>query len=676
MRTDTLFPGKTVHLMFKNRKTGAYPVSLPRRAHIPGPGLLALALIAVVGLTHPTAGESQSFDAWNQYLGGADSAQYSSLDQIDRSNVDRLEVVWTYPTGDDNQYLFNPIVVDGVMIVQARNNSLVALDAESGREIWVHPFEGAVTTRGVNYWESDDGADRRIFTVNAGFLTALDMGTGQTVTSFGNNGRVDLRLGMDDRDASSNGPVHTNNPGRIWVDPDGEDIVIMPLMRSGADYAYLPGDIHAYYARTGELAWIFHTIPRPGEFGYDTWPDGVWEYAGGAMNWNALSMDTERGIAYIPLSTAKFDYYGGNRLGRNLYGNSLVALDARTGERLWHYQTIHHDLWDYDLPSAPKLLTLQHDGRPVDAVAQPTKHGFLFVFDRVTGEPLWPIEERPVPASDIPDEEAWPTQPFPTRPAPFARQSFTTGQINPLLPATEQENLRARMEGMRNEGLFTPPSLEGTVTLPGTGGGSNWGRTAVDPSEGMLYIVSQDTPTRIRLAHPDDPNARRRAAIAVPAAPGAPDSFVHYFEVVNDFSSETTRLPVIAPPWSTMTAYDLNTGDIVWQVPYGTVPELVAQGIPPTGVIGQRGGPVATAGGLLFAATNDRKFRAYDRDNGAVIWETDLPAASEGVPAVYELGGRQYIALSVAAGNSPVVGRPQQETQPAPGAYMVFALPE
>lgn len=638
--------------------------------------LASLVFTLVAGWVCEPAGSGQSLTGWTQYLGGPASSQYSSLDQINRSNVSQLEVAWTYPTGDDNAYLFNPIVVDGVMIVQARNNSLVALDARSGEELWVHPFEGPLGTRGVNSWESEDGTDRRILTVHAGYLTAIDLDTGETVPEFGDAGRVDLRTGMNDRDTSSNGPVHTNNPGRIWRNPEGDDIVIMPLMRSGADYAYLPGDIHAYNARTGELAWVFHTIPRPGEFGYDTWPEGVWRYAGGALNWNGLSLDESRGIAYVPLSTAKFDYYGGNRPGENLYGNSLVALDARTGERLWHYQTIHHDLWDYDLPSAPKLLTVTDQNRRIDAVAQPTKHGFLFVFDRVTGEPLWPIEERPVPASDVPGERAWPTQPFPTRPAPYARQSFTPDEINPLLPAAEQASLRNRMERMRNEGLFTPPSLEGTVTLPGTGGGSSWGRTAVDPDAGMLYIVSQDTPTRIRLAHPDDPNAGRRAAIARPASPGAPDDFVHYFEVPSDFSSESTRLPVIRPPWATMTAYDLNTGEIVWQVPYGTIRDLADEGVPPTGVIGQRGGPVATAGGLLFAATNDRKFRAYDRDNGEVIWETDLPAAAEGVPTVYALDGRQYVAISVAAGNSPTVSAEGGPGAPPPGSYMVFALPE
>ena len=621
---------------------------------------IAVVAVAAAGILLPFQDAdppARSFTGWTQFLGGADSAQYSALKQIDKGNVSRLQVAWRYPTGDNNTYLFNPVVIGGVMYVLAKNNSLVALDAASGRELWTHPFQGPVTTRGVNYWQSADGSDRRLFTINAGYLTAIDARTGETIQSFGDNGRTDLRTGMDDRDLSRSPPVQTNNPGRIF-----ENLIITPLMRSGADYAYLPGDIHAYDVRTGRLAWVFHTVPRPGEFGYETWPEGSWQRLGGVINWNALSIDEARGIAYIPLGTAKFDYYGGNRKGANLYGNSLVALDARTGKRLWHFQTIHHDLWDYDLPDAPRLLTVRHNGQSIDAVAQPTKHGFLFVFNRVTGEPLWPIEERPVPASGMPGEEAWPTQPFPTRPPPFARQAFLPGDVNPLLPETEQASLRERMGKMRNEGLFTPPSLQGTITIPSTGGGASWGTSTVDPQRGFMYVVSHDTPVRIRLARPDDPNAKGRPAIAQPAAPGAGTDFVHYVEVVNDLNSPS-RLPVIGPPWSTLTAYDLNSGEIRWQVPYGDVPRLAAQGTSGTGVLNQRGGPVLTAAGLIFAATNDLKFRAYDADNGRVVWETALPAASEGVPAVYELGGKQHIALCVAAGEGE-------------GSYVVFSLPE
>jgi quinate dehydrogenase (quinone) len=549
--------------------------------------------------------------------------------------------------------------VDGVMYVEAKNNSLVALDAATGRELWVHPFQGPVTTRGMNYWESKDRSQRRIFTTNGGFLTAIDARTGQTVMSFGDNGRTDLRTGLD-RDLTNVPPIQTNNPGRIF-----EDILIMPLMRSGADYSYVPGDIHAYSVRTGKLLWQFHTVPRPGEFGYETWPKDFWTRSGGGINWNELTIDEKRGIAYIPTGTGKWDHYGADRVGQNLFANSIIALDARTGKRLWHFQTVHHDLWDYDLPAGPKLLTVKHDGKNVDVVIQPTKHGFLFVLDRMTGQPLWPIEERPVPKSDVPGEQAWPTQPFPTKPPPFARQALTEKDVSPYMPEAEQATWRERIRNSRNEGLFTPPSMKGTVTIPGVGGGASWGTAAVDPAKGFLYIVSKDAPTIITITPPGNSAADQKAKAVPHAPPVTPvdGAFTHYTAPYTQFVSQSSRLPSLSPPWFQLTAYDLNAGTIKWQIPYGTVPSLAAQGHADTGAVQQqRGGPVVTASGLVLAATNDKKFQAYDAETGKVIWETDLPASAEGVPAVYEVGGREYIALCVAAGNGP-------------GAYVTFALP-
>jgi quinoprotein glucose dehydrogenase len=614
--------------------------------------------IAVLSLALPFVGQ-RSFNTWNQYLGGADSSQYSSLNQINRSNVKQLAMAWSYPTGDAVQYLFNPLVVDGVMYVQAKNNSLVALDAVTGRELWAHAFQGSVTSRGMNYWESKDRADRRLFTTNGGYLTAIDARTGTTVQSFGDNGRTDLRTGLD-RDLTDVPPIQTNNPGRIF-----EDILIMPLMRSGADYSYVPGDIHAYSVRTGKLLWQFHTVPRPGEAGYDTWPKDFWTRSGGGINWNELTIDEKRGIAYIPTGTGKWDHYGADRIGQNLFANSIIALDARNGKRLWHFQTVHHDLWDYDLPAGPKLLTVKHDGKNVDVVIQPTKHGFLFVLDRVTGQPLWPIEERPVPKSDVPGEQAWPTQPFPTKPPAFARQSLSEKDVSPFMPEAEQAAWREKIRNARNEGLFTPPSMRGTVTIPGVGGGASWGTAAVDPARGFLYIVSKDAPTIVTITPPGNSAADQKGK-AVPHAPPktpADGAFTHYTAPYTQFVSQSSRLPSLSPPWFQLTAYDLNAGTIRWQIPYGTVPSLAAQGHADTGAVQQqRGGPIVTAGGLIVAATNDKKLRVYDADNGKVIWETDLPASAEGVPAVYEAGGREYIALCVAAGNGP-------------GAYVVFALP-
>ncbi|HEX4275507.1 MAG TPA: pyrroloquinoline quinone-dependent dehydrogenase [Bryobacteraceae bacterium] len=650
-------------------------------------GLAAAALIIGVqaGPHVVSAAADRPFNTWHEHLGGADSSQYSSLRQINKSNVKQLQIAWTYSTGEGS-YLFNPIVIDGVMYVQAKSNSLVALDALTGKELWVHPFQGPVVQRGINYWESKDRSDRRLLTINGGFLTAIDAQNGQTISTFGDNGRADLRPGLD-FDWSKIAPIHTNNPGRIF-----EDIMIVPLMRSGSDYAYVPGDIHAYSVRTGKLLWQFHTIPRPGEAGYDTWPPDFWQRSGGGINWSELTIDEKRGIAYIPTGTGKWDFYGADRKGMNLFANSVIALDARTGKRLWHFQTVHHDLWDYDLPAGPKLLTIRHDGRNVDVVIQPSKQGFLYVLDRETGRPIWPMEERPVPKSDVPGEESWPTQPFPTRPPPFARQALTEKDVNPYIPAEEQALTRDRIRNARNEGLFTPPGFKGTVEIPGSNGGASWGTAAVDPAKGALYIVSHDQPNILILVPPDSPlakgapgtSAEGRGGRATPTPPrsrepeGAP--FTHYAGPNQAFVSVSTRLPTISPPWFQMTAYDMNSGVIKWQVPYGTVPALAAEGHADTGVISsQRGGPVVTAGGLIFTATNDKKFRAWDKDTGKVIWETDLPAAAEGVPAVYEIGGREYIAVCAAQGNGPNVtlpGAAKPPTTPPQNSYVVFTLPK
>jgi quinoprotein glucose dehydrogenase len=613
------------------------------------------------------------YTTWDQYQGGADSSQYSSLDQIDKSNVADLAVVWTYPTTEN--YSFNPLIVENVMYVVAHNRSIVALDAETGMEIWRHANEGQVGARGMNYWESEDRSDRRLLFINGGHLTAIDARTGETVTSFGTNGRVDLRVGLEG-DINAIRALQTSNPGRIF-----EDLMIVSLPAGGAGYASSPADIHAYDVRTGELEWIFHTVPRAGEFGADTWPEqGLGNY-GGVHNWSESTVDAERGIVYIPTGTARYDFYGGNRHGANLFGNSIVALNARTGERLWHFQTIHHDLWDYDIPQNPKLLTINVDGRQIDAVAQATKQGFLFVFDRVTGEPVWPIEERPVPQTDVPGEQSWPTQPFPTAPPPFARQSFTEADINPYLPEADKQKLREILRTHRNEGLYTPPSLQGAIMLPGHNGGANWGSSAVDPIRGRFYVVSKELPTTANLRPPQPPGAGTRPGGGPPGPPGPPapppnagPDFVPYQAPV-DFMLQSNGLSAIGPPWSQLTAFDLNKGEIIWQIPNGSVAGLARFGIEDTGSHAPRGGPVATGGGLLFVATSsDRKFRARDADTGDVLWQFDLPAASEGVPAVYAVDGRQYIALPVGGGGLFSQGLGQSE--PGPGQYMVFALPE
>jgi quinoprotein glucose dehydrogenase len=615
----------------------------------------------ILGKSRPAQVKSFDFERWESYLGGGDSSQYSSLDQINRSNVAKLDVAWTYQAGDGWPPHFNPLVVNGVMYVWAQGHDLVALDAGTGKELWRRPNEGRVSGRGMNYWQSKDGRDRRLLFMNDGMLRAVSADTGEAITSFGEDGRVDPRVGLDG-DISKIRPLQTDNPGRIY-----KDLIIMSLPSGAYDYASPPADIHAYDIRTGKLAWIFHTVPRKGEFGSDTWPDKDREMFGGVHNWSESTVDTELGIVYIPTGTARYDFYGGNRPGDNLFANSILALDARTGKRIWHFQAIHHDLWDYDFASAPKLLTIKRDGKDVPILVQASKQGFVYVLDRRTGEPIWPIEERPVPASDVPGEKASPTQPFPTWPKPFARQSFTEADINPYIPEADQRKVREILRTARNEGLFTPPSLRGTISMPGHNGGANWGSSAVDPAHGRFFVVAKSLPTFDKLTL----DKRESALAAMPNSGGD----VQPYRSPVDFMMQSNSLSAIGPPWSTITAYDMNDGRILWQLPDGEVTSLVQQGITGTGSHNPRGGPVATGGGLLFVgASSDRKLRARDADTGAVLWEYDLPAASEGVPAVYEVGGREFIVIPV-GGNGAFAGDFGMP-KPGPNQYMAFALPQ
>jgi len=681
-----------------------------------GGSLLIALTLGMAALVAQSGGSRSSsakpYTTWTAYQGGSHSSQYSALDQINKSNVSRLDVAWTYPV--NGNIIFNPIVVDNVMYVQGTGNAIVALDAATGKEIWRHANQGAIGARGLNYWESPDRSDRRLLYLNAGNLTAINAQNGETITSFGNNGRVDLRVALW-REARN--PLQTSNPGRVF-----ENLVIISLPAQGAGYESTPADVQAYDVRTGKIVWVFHSIPHPGEFGYDTWPEGAYKKAGGVHNWSELTVDAQNGIAFIPFGTARFDFYGGDRAGDNLFANSLVALDARTGKRLWHHQLVHHDLWDYDLPQAPKLLTLRQNGQNVDVVAQATKFGFIFVFERKTGKPIFPIEERPVPQSDVPGEQSSKTQPFPSKPAPFARQSFTEKDINPYLLEAEQELLRQRLRSVRNEGLFTPPSLEGSIELPGHNGGANWGSSAVDPLRGEFYVVAKNMPTLMRLIlSNEEPTAggalgggaaspiitpEQKATLMAAAKEAAAKGPVRYTSPYDFMQSPTNGMTALGPPWSEITAYDLNTGAIKWRVPDGGVtapPEAGLKG--DTGAHMPRGGPLVTAGGLVFVATaSDRTVRAYDRDSGKVVWTKDLPTGSEGVPATYEVGGRQFIVFPVAAGaglfparfggpaaaasgGAAAGGGPEAEAggrgrggraggpPPAPGAYIAYALP-
>jgi quinoprotein glucose dehydrogenase len=696
---------------------------------------------------------SQTYTTWSDYGGATDSSQYSALKQIDRSNVNKLEVAWIFPTGDTNKYFFNPLVAGGLMYVLAKNNSIVALDAATGKQVWVHetdPNTKLITHRGINYWESADRSDRRLLFASNNFLQAIDAKTGKPIPSFGARGRVDLREGLG-RDPKTLSLVQSTTPGRVF-----ENLLILGSA-TNQGYGSAPGDIRAYDVRTGQLVWAFHTVPHPGEFGYDTWPKEAWKTGGGANDWSELSVDEKRGIVYVPTASPKYNFYGADRKGANLFGDCLLALDARTGKRLWHFQMVHHDIWDYDNATAPKLLTLRHNGKMVDAVAQVGKEGFVWVFNRVTGEPLWPIEERPVPRSDMTGEETWPTQPFPLKPPPFARQTFTEKDLSPFIDdPRERARFRDEIQSARNEGMFTPPGLGNTVEMPGNNGGANWGGAAVDPKNGTLYVVSKDLPAMLKLelentrkASPTDsaeqqgqfiyetncrschqsdrkgqppavPSladvavrlsreeigsivtqgqgsmpafaklsssdldslvaylsnpARATAPVPVPAA--QPDAAAkpaaetaHYVSGFG-FMITSTGLSPIAPPWSSLTAYDLNEGTIKWKIPLGDVPELAAKGFKNTGSHYPKVGPVVTAGGLIFTGTRDRKVRALDEETGNVLWEAELDSALEGIPAVYEIGGREYLVVCAAA---------QAAIQPGShseirGAYVAFALP-
>jgi quinoprotein glucose dehydrogenase len=686
-----------------------------------------------------------TYKSWNDYGGSADAAQYSALKQIDRSNVSKLQVAWTFPTGDQNRYGFNPLVVDGLVYVLAEQNSVIALDAATGSRVWTHrtdPKTRLITNRGINYWESPDRSDRRLLFAESNFLQELDARTGVLIRSFGTDGKVDLREGLG-RDPASVVLVQSTTPGKVF-----ENLIILGSA-TNQEYESAPGDIRAYDVRSGKLVWAFHTVPHPGEFGYDTWPKEAWKTVGGANAWSELSLDQARGIVYIPTGSPKYNFYGADRTGANLFGDCLLALDARSGTRLWHFQMVHHDIWDYDNATAPKLLTVQHDGRAVDVVAQVGKEGFVWVFDRVTGAPLWPIEERAVPRSDMPGEHTWPTQPFPANPPPFARQKFTVEDLSPFISdPQERARIRDEMLSARNEGLFTPPGLRKTIQMPGNNGGANWGGAAADPTRGLLYVVSKDLPAMLQLVpeHPVEApingTAEQRGFALYQARcqlchhadlkgqPPTVPALVHLKDKLSGeqvknivrqgqgpmpafalaanelddltaflFASDhkellppakgretdgeptVTRyrsgfgfmltsngLSPIKPPWTSLTAYDLNKGTIEWKIPLGEVPELAAKGFKDTGSHFPKVGPVVTAGGLIFTGTHDGKVRALDRESGKVLWEFQLAAPLEGMPAVFETRGREYVVFCAAA-------QPAARSDASHGAYIAFALP-
>ncbi|HZY71517.1 MAG TPA: PQQ-binding-like beta-propeller repeat protein [Edaphobacter sp.] len=719
--------------------------------------VVGLAVLAVVLTAEKTPANSQgaAYSSWSDYGGSADSMQYSSLKQINKSNVDQLKLAWFVPApGPVGRFSFNPLVVDGVMYVVGKDMGIYALDAATGKQIWAHAItEGQPTNRGFNYWSSQDGKDQRLIFAVDSYMQEIDAKTGKSILSFGTNGRVNLREGVG-RDPATIGDIQNGTPGRVF-----ENLIILGSV-PGEMYDSPPGDLRAYDVHTGKIVWTFHTVPHPGEFGYDTMPPDAWKYVGGNNTWGEISLDVKRGIAYFPIGSPTYDLYGADRKGADLFGNSLLALDARTGKRLWHFQIVHHDLWDYDPTAAPKLLTVRHDGKMVDAVALAGKTGFLYVFDRVTGKPLWPIEERSVPKSDMPDEESWPTQPFPTYPQPFSRQKFTVNDINPYLSPAEKARIHDIVAKARSEGIFTPVTDKGNqISAPGEMGGANQGSTAADPTTGMMYVKAYDLPTihamtktqpvranaaasaleqrgyalysktcigchgpnRDRITFPKSIDFARfttvlrsgngempafsetalkpedvealAAYLKNPAAGEAPaekkpvqkssavyappPGQIRYYGPFGNIFRTENSLPAFSPPWSSIVAYDLNDGSIKWRRPIGTTPGLAEVGIVDTGSsLPNRNGPVVTAGGLLIIASGaDRMIQVLDKDTGKTIWATKLDANPDGIPAVYEVGGQQYIAFYATEGNQKKT-LSHDPAKPGSQGYYVFALPQ
>lgn len=669
---------------------------------------------------------------WQITGGDSDNAHYSALSQINLDNVRNLHLAWRYDSGDSypgSDVQCNPIVVDGVMYITTARLHVVALNAATGKELW--RFEAGTweraphANRGVTYWT--DGAQRRILLTIGKDLLSLDAATGKLDPKFGANGRVNLRDAYDP-------PLHdtslsVTSPGVIY-----KDLIILGSSVSETLPA-TPGDIRAYDVRTGKLCWTFHTIPHPGEFGYDTWPPGAWKTSGAANNWAGSVVDVARGLVFVPTGSAAYDFYGADRHGDDLFANTILCLDAATGKRKWHFQAVRHDVWDLDFPAPPLLLQVRHNGKLIDAVAEPGKSGFLYVLNRETGESLFPITERPVAASTLDGELLAKSQPVPLRPEPFVRQNFGEDTATRRTEAAHQAVLQ-QLKSVDHGALFMPPSLKGQIEFPGPAGGAEWGGAAYDPETHLYYLNANESSWLVRLqpttrlketelasevykarcagchgaerkgsppeypaldklpGHITDEQLSRIlhngggrmpsfASLGDPAIDGLKDFLLRN----NDrevpvrrrrvsglkYTTESFKTfldpdgyPANSPPWGTLSAINLDSGNYAWKIPFGEYPELVAKGMKDTGSE-NHGGPVVTAGGLLFigATHYDNKFRAFDKKTGKLMWEAVLPFAANATPSVYEVDGKQYIVVATGGGRQ----------RPSSGQFAAFSLP-
>lgn len=710
---------------------------------------------SLVFLSSCQSDEGKQYTSWHTYKGSPENIHYSSLTEIDTGNVKNLQVAWEYHTGDadtlhHSQIQCNPIIVDGVMYGTSPQMKLFAIDAATGKEKWVfNPFDSLAAdkrmffilnnSRGVSYW-SDGKEDKRIYYTAGSYLYSVNAVNGKPVAGFGDGGKLDLHLGLD-REVPDLF-VTATSPPMVYKD------LLITGCRVDEGPVAAPGHIRAFDARTGKRRWIFHTIPHPGEPGYESWDDPkAYEFIGGANPWSGFSLDEKRGIVFACTGSASYDWYGGKRLGNNLYANSLLALDANTGKHIWHFQSVHHDVWDRDMSSPPALVTINKDGKKIDAVAATTKSGFVYVFERETGKPVYDIVEKPVPSqSDLAGEKLSPTQPFPTAPASFMRQAFTEKDINPLLSKDSYEEVKQRLQSYKSDHVYNPPSLQGTVVFPGLDGGAEWGGPTYDPATGIMYINANEMawviqaidikntkaakenyeqagkrlyqsncmachgperkgsgnfPSLIDVNKKYNPaafhsllqsgrrmmpafkqlNENEREAIA---------SFVLNIENLKNKAYENKSVvkdertavpytitgynkflskegyPAIAPPWGTLNALDLNTGKYLWKKTLGN-DTAFKNAKEPTGTENY-GASVVTKGGLLFiAATKDGKFRAFNKRNGELLWETDLPAPGYATPAMYEVNGKQYIVIACGGG--------KMNTKSG-DSYVAFALPD